>query len=166
MTLREKILLPLEMKKLERTANKLTKKIGVQAKIGTDFQAILTENTILFALVETVLDAQLFYQNILQNFPEIENYDFEPFVFSFLHEMGHCVTRVKEGVFDLDLRNRLKDMDDREKANKLYFALPAERAATNWAIAYAIIYSDEVIAWQKQMLKAYKRFFDKFQIPY
>lgn len=164
MTLREKLLFPLELKRLERIANKLTKQVGVTAKVGNDFQALSDKNTIFFALLENELDANLFYSDILQNFPEIVDYDIEPFVFSFLHEMGHCVTNTQETADNLELRNNLKDMEDRTTANKLYFQLPAEKSATAWGIAYAMIYYNDIRKWQKQMLNAYKKFFKKFRI--
>lgn len=164
MTLREKLLLPLELKRLERIANKLTKQVGITAKIGNDFQALPNKNTIFFALLENELDANLFYSDILQNFPKIVDYDIEPFVFSFLHEIGHCVTKTAETTEDLELRDNLKDMQDRTTANKLYFQLPAEKSATTWGIAYAMIYYDDILKWQRQMLNAYKKFFKKFQI--
>ena len=164
MTLKEKLLFPLELKRLERIANKLTKQTGITAKAGNEFQALPNENTIFFALLENELDANLFYRDILQNFPEIADYDIEPFVFSFLHEMGHCVTNTQETIDDLELRDNLKDMKDRTIANKLYFQLPAEKSATTWGVAYAMIYYDDIRKWQKQMLNAYKKFFKKFQI--
>lgn len=164
MTLREKLLFPLELKRLERIANKLTKQAGITAKVGNDFQALSNKNTIFFALLENELDANLFYSDILQNFPEIADYDIEPFVFSFLHEIGHCITNTQETIDDLELRYSLKDMQDRTIANRLYFQLPAEKSATAWGVAYAMIYYDDICKWQKQMLNAYKKFFKKFQI--
>lgn len=164
MTLREKLLLPLELKRLERIANKLTKQSGVTAKVGNDFQALPDKDIIFFALLENELDANSFYSDILQNFPEIADYDIEPFVFSFLHEIGHCVTKTVETIDDLILRYSLADIEDRTVANKLYFQLPAEKSATTWGIAYAMIYYDDILKWQKQMLNAYKKFFKKFQI--
>lgn len=164
MTLKEKLLFPLELKRLERVANKLTKQTGITAKVGNDFEALPNKNTIFFALLESELDANLFYSDILQNFPGIADYDIEPFVFSFLHEMGHCVTNTEETIDVLALRYILKDMKDRTTANKLYFQLPAEKSATTWGVAYAMIYYDDILKWQKQMLNAYKKFFKKFRI--
>lgn len=164
MTLREKLLFPLELKRLERIANKLTKQVGVTAKVGNYFQALPNKNKIFFALLENELDAYLFYDDILRNFPEIVDYDIKPFVFSFLHEIGHCVIKTVETADDLELRYSLKDIKDRTVANKLYFQLPDEKSATAWGVAYAMIYYDDICKWQRQMLNAYKKFFKKFQI--
>lgn len=164
MTLKEKLLFPLELKRLERIANKLTKRAGIKAKVGNDFQALADNNLIFFALLENELDANLFYLDILQKFPFLADYDIEPFVFSFLHEMGHCVTNTQENIDDLILRYNLHEMEDRATANKLYFQLPAETSATSWGVAYAICHLEEITKWQNQMLKAYQKFFKKFKI--
>lgn len=164
MTFREKLLLPLELKKLERIANRLTRPVGIKARVGNDFQALADDNLIFFALLESELDANSFYLDILQKFPFLADYDIEPFVFSFLHEMGHCVTNTQENIDDLILRYSLHEMEDRAKANKLYFQLPAETSATSWGVAYAMCHLEEITKWQNQMLKAYQKFFKKFKI--
>lgn len=76
-------------------------------------------------------------RNNLLNYYEvdIENYFF---VFSLLHEVGHFFTMAQfldpdNLAFDLFMRLGVCEM---EEDNQLYFLLPAEKAANEWAIDY------------------------------
>lgn len=72
-------------------------------------------------------------------------------IYSLLHELGHKMTidQFTELEFDSYLAkvDEIEEMDDTEDKNFLYFNLPLERAASEWARDFINTYYEEIQKW-------------------
>lgn len=84
------------------------------------------------------------------------NIDIEPywFIFSILHEIGHHKTKLDtiDIEFEESIRALLEIIDDEYRCNELYFQLPAEQLATEWAIEYLQNHYEECWKLQRKWL--------------
>ena len=79
-----------------------------------------------------------------------ECHKINPFLISLLHEIGHIETYTEEDKEEKDLLYSLlkvkynEELDDKklEEYNNMYFKIPLEQNATEWAIDYALSHLD------------------------
>lgn len=137
---------------IDTIINNFTSKWGIDAEIGIDFAAWPREKRVSYALVVIEDEHKWFEDSISIIDPDITC---DPFLSSILHEIGHIETFQSIDENDLedclstiaDLEYRaLSDISKEElhEINKLYFEVPIEKKATEWAIQYMREHTKEV----------------------
>lgn len=100
--------------------------------------------------IEGEVDNDPFSTYVRENFKIDFLSEISDFMFGFLHEIGHFLTITKE-LYDEDrmMRNSYYAFLNSEKEN--YFNLPAEKAATAWALDYLVNNLEEVKGINEQL---------------
>ena len=93
-----------------------------------------------------------------------------PYVWSFLHEMGHLQTEKKIYIILMPLR-KLTDFLSLHFSHKnklmdklttfMYYNMADEVQATKWAVNYVIHNEKQVLKYSKELAKIYKNYFKK-----
>ncbi len=112
----------------------------VNIEFDTDFGFLPKTHTIYLALIEIEETVKDFLDFCIScGLPEN---DFDDFGLSFLHELGHFMTWDQIPVSDLMMYYfAIEDLDDdneisNHERNLIYFNLPVEKIATEWAINF------------------------------
>ena len=102
------------------------------------FEADVTQEEVYITFSDDKESQEVYLKFLKQEFGK----NFNPFVISLLHEIGHIKTNDEEMLEDRDLVYGLLKMDfyngtsSIEEYNNMYFRIPAEYAATEWAVNY------------------------------
>ena len=121
------------MGKLEKRIGKIAKTIDERVKLeisGSD-ACFIKQRKIHFSILRDYDQDRLYIDNLYathKDAPELPVY-----LYGLLHEIGHIHTEATLDDEDIEVREEVM----REGDNQRYFALPAERAATAWAVEYA-----------------------------
>ena len=132
----------------------------IEIKQGEDYTASLEDWDIEIPLIVSESNTDKFmlsvrdmsYSNDLVN-------SIDASVWSFLHEVGHLQTRqgdLKSKVMRF-LSHRLKS----PLQDKIYYNIPEELNATEWAVNYVNLNWYEVKAFEQELLKAYETLYNK-----
>jgi len=132
----------------------------IEIKQGEDYTASLEDWDIEIPLIVSESNTDKFmlsvremsYSNDLVN-------SIDASVWSFLHEIGHLQTR--QG----DLKSKvIRFLSHRFKSplqDKIYYNIPEELNATEWAVNYVNLNWYEVKAFEQELLKAYETLYTK-----
>lgn len=126
---------------ITRYLNQYLSKFDLTCFYGTDFSYYYLDNTIEFSLINDD-NSWNFESFCREKAPDI---DADSFLYSIFHEIGHAETG--DDISDMDMnysrdeKNRLaKELElgkiDISVANRIYYNLPDEIAATEWALDY------------------------------
>lgn len=119
----------------------LTSKFDLTCFYGTNFSYYYLDNTVEFSLLNDA-DSWNFEHFCRKKAPDINA---DSFLYSLFHEIGHAETgddiSEMDANFSRDEKDRLtKELNlgkiDISVANKIYYNLPDEIAATEWALDY------------------------------
>lgn len=137
--------------KLNNILNKFLEDNGIEctADIDTDFNYSYSKSIAYYALVVPDRISKLF-----NSFFEVVSYGIEADIFltSWLHEVGHNETMdlISEEDYQYS-EERKKELTSSDEDCLLYFNLPIEIAATNWAIKFIKENTDAVAALWKEI---------------
>ena len=110
---------------------------------GDEFYCIISEKVINVPFVSDPEGDRLFYDFVLDRFGESIN----PYIMGVLHELGHIMTYDKILSKDRDILYFLLQIDftqERyEEFTRMYFSIPAEFAATTWAVNYYLSHKEQ-----------------------
>ena len=132
----------------------------IEIKQGEDYTANLEDWDIEIPLIVSENQTDKFmlsikdmsYSNDLVN-------SIDASVWSFLHEIGHLMT--KQG----DLKSKIMRFISRKVksplSDKIYYNIPEELNATEWAVNYVNLNWYEVKAFEQELLQAYKTLYNK-----
>ena len=105
---------------------------------GNVFEVDIAQEEIFITFFDSKAEQETYLKFLKQEFGK----DFNPFVISLLHEIGHIKTNDDKmlenrdfiyGLLKTNFNNRVSNI---EEYNNMYFRIPAEYAATEWAVDY------------------------------
>ena len=128
---------------INRSLNSWLRKYGFTARVAqmdTDFYWYTESNTIGYSLFQTV-HSQEEWDNLLTELNL--RYEVDSFWTCFLHELGHSMTwgsfteeEIEENYRDKEWLEESDESSFAESVHSLYFHLPVEIAATEWAVRF------------------------------
>ena len=134
---------------LDKILDKFLEEFECTAELGPDFCCYTASNRIVYSLVVPERNSQTFMARVNRLYPDIHA---DEFLWSFLHEVGHIET-----IDDLD-DDELYFSETQKKneniTNEVYYELPDEFAATEWAANYMRAHADKVAAFWKEAQQA------------
>lgn len=121
------------MGKLEKRIEKIAKTIDkrVKLEIGGSDACFIKQRKIHFSILRDYDQDKGYIDNLYathKDAPKLPVY-----LYSLLHEIGHIHTEEILDDEDVEVREEIMRSGDSQR----YFALPAEQAATAWAVQYA-----------------------------
>ena len=148
--------------------NDFLKEFEVTAYFGTDFAYWYEKNEIEYSLIVPEEASMYFMENFNKLAPHLEC---DPFLASFLHELGHACTLHliddSEECFCRDCKDRISKQltdfitEEEDRAlHQQYFNLPDEYEATMWAINYMTNNSDKIASFWEKVQVAINRFYE------
>lgn len=145
------------MRKLEKQIGKLVKEIDntIVFKIGSEDMSIISQNKVFFSILRGTMADIMFRNNLNDTYPDAPNRS--TYFYSLLHEIGHI--RTKEEYYKEDTALRQTAMATGN--NKLYFSLPAEKAATQWAVEYTQNNYGKTLTLDRKINYYIRKFIDK-----
>lgn len=90
------------------------------------------EDTVFFSILRTTSGDERFMDNLRKVHPDAPK--LPTYIYTFLHEIGHIMTKEVYNAENSEDRARIKATGDFD----LYFSLESEKVATAWAVNYAI----------------------------
>ena len=135
------------VEKIENILNAFLSEFETTVVLGAEFAYNTISGEIMYTLFGDEFSNNLFMKNFNKLAPDI---DCDVFLASFLHELGHHKTldlvEEDEEKYSNDCKREIEikaeylnsesDAEELEKLHTLYFNLPNEIIATNWAIEY------------------------------
>lgn len=110
---------------------------------GDEFYCIISEKVINVPFVSNPEGDRLFHDFILDKFGKSIN----PYIMGLLHELGHIVAYDKILDKDRDILYFMLQIDFEEERyeefTRMYFSIPAEFAATTWAVNYYLSHKEQ-----------------------
>lgn len=140
---------------------------GVDVFAGSDFSCYPKSREIEIPYLISDKEANAFLVSVSSaNVGNINTNDFQIFIWSILHEIGHLSTKQGDLVSAIGRRisKLLCKLNLITLANKLYFNLPEERKATEWATDYVNLHYQEIKQLEKKLQNAYYNFYDNLGI--
>jgi hypothetical protein len=128
----------INLQNITNILNEFLNPFDCEAFPGTDFGYYTASNRIEYSFTVPDQHEKTFMNFVNKNFPRI---DANPFLWSFLHELGHHET---EDNFNEEQWNQYRHFIRNCNDDYTYYNLPIERAATEWAANYMITHEDEV----------------------
>lgn len=125
--------------------------------LGPAFEAI-NDEIIIYTVMVCDNTALSFRNDFIKRFPACA--DFNLFTLSFMHELGHLETAL-DTVNDIEERNEINAMSNRELALTKYYQLYNECLATNWAGQYLTKHHKDMKVWENKITKLFKKVLDK-----
>lgn len=152
--------LPRRIKKLAKIVNRFTKKFDITAQFDSDFYAFPDYNTINFSIIKVADCDIIFYDCISKIFYKkthcrLTYNPIDSFLFSILHEIGHCLTECFISEEERDFIDDYKEaLDDKlascnghdkvwKYLNYDYYACQDEKLANEWAVDYFLTHKEE-----------------------
>lgn len=144
-------------RKLEKRLNKLVNLIegNIKVEIGSLDESVISKRKIYFQIMRNIGMDKFFMNYLAKVYPDAPK--LSPYMYTLLHELGHFNTKEILDNEDKAIREYLMKSGDNDK----YFALPAEKAATNWAVGYAVNNSFFIKEIDRQIEKAMVKFISK-----
>lgn len=152
------------MKKILSKYAELGKRIskGLKVRRGDDFYCYPDDNQIFIPMIWNEKDVNHFMENIKTRYnsewvDKIDNY-----IWCFLHELGHIKTDANSIIDTLcrPILTTLANLSILPKVmQSLYYKLPKEYNATEWAINYVNEHFNELLKFQKDLRKVYIRYY-------
>ena len=148
--------------------NTIKRNIGVSPSVrfGAEFESYYEINKISYTLVYEKISSGFFKEffEICLDFDFTDDFEFEVFTLSVLHEIGHLKTMKKFSEKEIEKDFEKKDeMNDwsmyAKRTHFTYFALPTEIAASRWAVKWAKKHPKKFIALKEDIKKAVYNFY-------
>lgn len=117
--------------KLTNTLDKFLEEFECTSIVDTDFYCLNASNIIAVALVVAEKHSSTFMSRVKKLYPDIHA---DEFLWSFLHEVGHIETLDlldDDEIIYSELQKKNENITD-----EVYYELPDEFAATDWAANY------------------------------
>ena len=130
-----------------------------EVQVGTEFECFATSKEIFISVLAEENGLDEFFENLLTR---TSVRDISPFTWALLHEVGHCETcHLIPTKIDHRCDNRKRKIRRRGKRfpTSLYYRLPDERVATNWAIRFIEGNHDFVKDFDTEILKMLDNFY-------
>lgn len=119
------------MDKLTNVLDKFLEEFECTSIVDTNFYCLITSNVIAVSLVVTEKNSSSFMSRVNRLYPDIHA---DEFLWSFLHEVGHIETI--NTLDDDELYFSKTQKKNKNITNEVYYELPDEFAATEWAANY------------------------------
>lgn len=119
------------MDKLTNVLDKFLEEFKCTSIIDTNFYCLITSNVIAVSLVVSEKNSSSFMSRVNRLYPDIHA---DEFLWSFLHEVGHIETI--NTLDDDELYFSKTQKKNENITNEVYYELPDEFAATEWAANY------------------------------
>ena len=150
------------VRKLNKVVNAFAKQFGVKFHLGTQFEISNTTNDAWYAVVLSDNYTEYYRSSV----KEISNENIPIFLMSFLHEIGHYVTKEFFTEDEMDdewlMKDEIQEKYDGEACKEYayeYFSLPMEQEATNWGVAYFKLHAKECMEFYNKFLTELYHFF-------
>ena len=117
--------------KLTNTLDKFLEEFECTSIVDTNFYCLITSKVIAVSLVVTEKNSSSFMSRVNRLYPDIHA---DEFLWSFLHEVGHIETI--DTLDDDELYFSETQKKNVNITNEVYYELPDEFAATEWAANY------------------------------
>ena len=153
--------------KINNVLNEFLAEFDITAELGTDFAYWYASGKITYSLV--LPEGQDYFMNNFNRLaPDIKC---DPFLASFLHEVGHNETldwieEAEEAYCDIMKKGLEKKLDKcigdpkkKEELHQIYFDLPDEYEATMWAIEYMRENAEKVAEFWNKLQSAILEFY-------
>lgn len=161
----------IEFEKIIRAYQKfidyVTENSDITAFAGNDFACYLNTREIEIPMLLTERGVNQFMVSLaVANVGNIDVYDFDILVWSLLHEIGHLSTKQGDIISKIGrkLSRILEDKGLTKLSAKIYYNLPEEKNATEWATDYVNTHYKEMKQWEKFMLDNYVNFYETLDI--
>jgi hypothetical protein len=148
--------------KINAVLNKFLEPFEAHADLGEEFSYWYADSRIEYNLVVIEASTDYFMQNFNKMAPDL---NCDPFLASFLHELGHHETLdfIDEDYrpIKMQLEEDLKRVSKSAEAiiHQKYFDLPVEYEATMWAIEYMRNNAQKVAEFWKELQEAIMEFY-------
>ena len=119
------------MDKLTNTLDKFLEEFECTSIVDADFYCLTASNVIAVSLVVSEKHSSTFMSRVNRLYPDIHA---DEFLWSFLHEVGHIETI--DTLDDDELYFSETQKKNENITNEVYYELPDEFAATEWAANY------------------------------
>ena len=157
---------------IDNILNEFLKPYGVSAEFGANFAYWYEQDKIEYSVLMPEQASDWFMENFNRLAPDIKC---DPFLASFLHEIGHVETmHLIDNIEECYCRdnkerisNSLTDFLTEEEEKQLYqeyFDLPDEYEATMWAINYIRNNEDKITEFWNKLKTAIVAFFEANEI--
>lgn len=137
-------------KKLQKVVDMVNPKIKL--KLGGQDCCIVEDKIVYFSILREYYSDRAYIDNLYSVYKDAPQ--LPVFLYSLLHEIGHIYTEYAWEEEDMDYRKKISKAGDNEK----YFLLPAEKAATEWAVSYVRKYPKKTRRMAMDILKAMEVF--------
>ena len=119
------------MDKLTNVLDKFLEEFECTSIVDTNFYCLIASNVIAVSLVVSEKNSSSFMSRVNRLYPDIHA---DEFLWSFLHEVGHIETI--NTLDDDELYFSKTQKKNENITNEVYYELPDEFAATEWAANY------------------------------
>lgn len=150
--------------------NTIKRNVGKNPSVhfDTEFQSFYLDNTITYTLLYEKMSNKYFkefFEDCLDFDFDDNDYRFDIFTLSVLHEIGHIETMKKFSQKQIDKDFEKKDeISDwslySKRSHFCYFALPTEIAASRWAVDWAKKHPKKYEALKEDIKKAVFNFYE------
>lgn len=139
----------------------------IEVEFDNDWQCDTETKTIYIPLIESEEESERFINNFKKEWCKDRNIIklfFSPVTMSFLHEIGH--TQTKQGDIISKILRKIsnflcKHKTTKELSYKIYYNIPEEKRATQWAIEFIAWNYFKTIEFNKDIENAYFEYYDK-----
>ena len=140
---------------------------NIKVVFDSDWQCDIEEKIIYIPLIESQEECEKFINNFKKQWQQKNKkikLFFTPQTISFLHEIGH--TQTKQGdIISKALRKisnfLYKHKTTKKISYKIYYNIPEEKRATQWAIKFIAWNYLKIIEFNKDIENAYFEFYNK-----
>jgi len=148
------------LSKVEKIVNEFLEPFGLTGVLDTDFYYLYEEDEVHYAFATPERSFLAFLENAEKRFPQVHA---DIFLWSLLHEIGHSETgddlTEDEEEYSMKEKDRIfQGAVPEDEQDELYFSLPDEYAATDWAGHYMMEHAEEVKEFWVKFQSAYQRF--------
>ena len=140
---------------------------NIKVVFDNDWQCDLEEKIIYIPLIESQEECEKFINNFKKQWQQKNKkikLFFTPQTISFLHEIGHTQTK-QDNIISKVLRKisnfLYKYKTTKELSYKIYYNIPEEKKATQWAIDFIAWNYLKIIEFNKDIENAYFKFYDE-----
>lgn len=146
-------------------ANSIDNEIKIEK--GNDWQCDIEEKIIYIPLIESQEECEKFINNFKKQWQQKNKkikLFFAPQTISFLHEIGH--TQTKQGNIISKTLRKISNFLYKYKATKkisyeIYFNIPEEKRATQWAIKFIMNNYNDIILFNNELENKYFEMYEK-----
>ena len=139
----------------------------IEIEFDNDWQCDIETKTIYIPLIESEEESERFINNFKKEWCKDRNIvklSFSPVTMSFLHEIGHTQTEQGDIISKIlrKISNFLcKHKITKELSYKIYYNIPEEKRATQWAIEFIAWNYFKTIEFNANIENAYFEYYDK-----